>query len=436
MNKIILIASREFLTRVKKKSFLIMTLLGPLLISGFYGAIIYISVNDSLSNDTKNILVLDGSGIFNGKLRDNDFYKFIYDSALELEAARLKLRHEDFFALLRIPAGASDSLEGFELIGTTQPSVRDQSYIESQMEQVLQAELFAQKGIDRNVINDISSTEIHLKSSKDTGDALEAGNAGAATAVGFFSAFLIYIFIFLYGVQIMRGVLEEKTNRIAEVIISSVKPFELMMGKISGLAMVALLQFVVWIALTALLSSVVTTSLVDYIGIADDAKGAIQNARSGEFGDVLGGFTALNVPLVSGMFLFYFLAGYLFYGALFAAIGSAVDNETDTQQFMFPITMPLIFAIVMSQSAVVTNPHGSMAFWLSVIPFTSPIAMMVRIPFGIEGMEWQVILSVICMMVGIVFNTWIAGRIYRTGILMYGKKASWRELGKWLFYKG
>ena len=435
MNKIALIASREFLTRVKKKSFLIMTLLGPLLISAFYGAIIYISVNDSLSNETKKILVLDQSGVFKQKLKDSDFYKFTYDS-IALEAARLKLRHEDYFAILRIPSHAPDSLKGFELIGTTQPSVKDQSYIENQLEQVLQAELFARKGIDRQVIDEISATEVSLKSSKDTGESLEAGNAGAATAVGFFAAFLIYIFIFLYGVQIMRGVLEEKTNRIAEVIISSVKPFELMMGKITGLAMVAVLQFIVWIALTGLLSSVVTTSLAEYIGIAGDAKAAMQTAQNSDAGEIFSGFASLNVPLVAGMFLFYFLSGYLFYGALFAAIGSAVDNETDTQQFMFPITMPLIFAIVMSQSAVVTNPHGSMAFWLSVIPFTSPIAMMVRIPFGIDGIEWQVILSVVCMVVGIIFNTWLAGRIYRTGILMYGKKTTWKELGKWLFYKG
>ena len=436
MNKILLIAQREFLTRVKKKSFLIMTLLGPLLITGFYGAIIYVSVNDSLSNETKKVLVLDESKVFVNRLEDSEFYKFSYDS-IPVEVARLKLQHEDYFALLHITATAPDSLKGFELIGLSQPSVKDQSYIENQLENVLQAELFSQKGIDRKVIDDITGTEIKLTSSKDTGESLEAGNAGAATAVGFFSAFLIYIFIFIYGVQIMRGVLEEKTNRIAEVIISSVKPFELMMGKISGLAMVALLQFVVWILLTTVLGTFITSSLAGQMGMVQDAQDAMQQTpQSSEITDVLGGFTGLNLPLIAGMFVFYFLGGYLFYGALFAAIGSAVDNETDTHQFMFPITIPLIFAIVMSQSAVVSNPHGTLAFWLSVIPFTSPIAMMVRIPFGMDGIELQIILSMASMLAGIIFTTWLAGRIYRTVILMYGKKASWKELGKWLFYKG
>ncbi|MGV3589842.1 MAG: ABC transporter permease, partial [Adhaeribacter sp.] len=251
----------------------------------------------------------------------------------------------------------------------------------------------------------------------------------------------------IYGVQIMRGVIEEKTNRIVEVIISSVKPFQLMMGKIMGIAAVGLTQFLLWIILSTVVTTAVTASFKDELV---EAQSQTQSQSVAEAGlenpaavkpsggsqflrslDVIK--ESLNLPLILGCFVFYFLGGYLLYGALFGAVGAAVDNETDTQQFMLPITIPLIMTFVVAQTVIIRNPDGAVAFWMSIIPFTSPIAMMLRIPFGVPLPE--LLLSMGLLVLGFVFTTWIAARIYRVGILMYGKKVNYRELSKWLFYK-
>jgi ABC-2 type transport system permease protein len=257
------------------------------------------------------------------------------------------------------------------------------------------------------------------------------------------------MFIFIDGAQVMRGVMEEKTSRIVEVIISSVKPFELMLGKIIGVALVGLTQFLLWVVLTAGIYTTVSATLfrnettekkVERMiqtrapavaqMMESDSAAVQQNNWAAEVTEAM---ATINFPLILGMFLFYFLGGYLLYSALFAAIGAAVDSETDTQQFMLPITIPLILSFIMVQY-VILNPEGNIAFWFSMIPFTSPIIMMVRIPFGVDA--WQVALSMLCLIGGFIFTTWLAGRIYRTGILMYGKKVNYRELARWLFYKG
>lgn len=263
--------------------------------------------------------------------------------------------------------------------------------------------------------------------------------------LGFSGAILIYFFIFLYGVQVMRGVIEEKTSRIVEIIISSVKPFQLMLGKIVGIALVGLTQFLLWVILTSLIivgaRSVMSDSMKHTMteqqrmeAFMPEPEPEIQNepVENNIMNELSENLSRINFPLILFSFLFYFMGGYLLYGALFAAIGSAVDSEADTQQFMFPITIPLILSFVLAQS-VVANPDGSMAFWLSIIPLTSPIIMMVRIPFGIHISE--LLLSMGLLIASFIFVTWMAGRIYRTGILMYGKKSSYRELWKWLFYK-
>jgi ABC-2 type transport system permease protein len=252
--------------------------------------------------------------------------------------------------------------------------------------------------------------------------------------------------IFVYGVQVMKGVMEEKMSRIVEVIISSVKPFELMMGKIMGVALVGLTQFLLWIGLTFL----ITTASSQFLGTnrfqaqseqvqaqiaKSDPKSAakMKQKTDSTIGQVTKALSTLNIPLILGTFLFYFFGGYLLYSALFAAVGSAVDNETDTQQFMMPITIPIILSIIMAQF-VLREPDGSLAFWMSMIPFTSPIIMMVRMPFGVPA--WEIALSMALLVMGFIFTTWLAARIYRIGILMYGKKVSYKELSKWLFYKG
>ena len=239
----------------------------------------------------------------------------------------------------------------------------------------------------------------------------------------------------------MRGVIEEKTNRIIEVIVSSVKPFQLMLGKILGIGAVGLTQFLLWIILSFGLSTVASTVLskndepskIEHSITKNSNKIAISPSNGSPAEQFFKAAETINFPFIIGTFLFYFLGGYLLYSALFAAVGSAVDNETETQQFMLPITLPLIFTFIMGMNIIVNNPDSPLSFWLSIIPFTSPIAMMIRIPFGVPG--WQIALSMFFLIVGFVFTTWVASRIYRVGILMYGKKVTYKELAKWFMYK-
>jgi ABC-2 type transport system permease protein len=277
--------------------------------------------------------------------------------------------------------------------------------------------------------------EVSISTLRLTDKGEESGSAGASYGVGMFGSILIYLFIFLYGVQVMRGVIEEKNNRIVEVIISSVRPFQLMMGKIVGIALVGLTQFVLWVVLTMAINGVISQKMMtdkSSVSATEISAQANANVDNEMMTDVLSAVNTINFPLLIGTFLFYFLAGYLLYSALFAAIGSAVDSEAETQQFMFPVTIPLIFSFVLASSAVVNNPDGPIAFWLSMIPLTSPVVMMVRIPFGVPA--WQLITSMILLILGFIGTVWLAAKIYRTGILMYGKKVTFKEMLKWLKY--
>jgi len=293
-----------------------------------------------------------------------------------------------------------------------------------------------------------SQPKVEIESiSLDIEGAEESKNIGISTALGLGGAIMIYFFIFMYGIQIMRGVIEEKTSRIVEIIISSVKPFQLMLGKIVGIALVGLTQFLSWIILTGILYSLIMAFVMGGdIEALSQGQNALEDPNVQEALKSIGGTENLTpqamissiiseIPLAKLLlsFLFYFLGGYLLYGALLAAVGSAVDSEADSQQFMMPITIPLIFSFVVAQ-VVMENPDGPMAFWLSMCPLTSPIIMMVRIPFGVE--IWELLLSMSLLIIGFVGATWMAAKIYRTGILMYGKKVTYKELWKWLFYKG
>jgi ABC-2 type transport system permease protein len=272
-------------------------------------------------------------------------------------------------------------------------------------------------------------------------------NTGLYMGIGLVAAIMIYIFIFMYGVQVMRGVMEEKTSRIVEVILSSVKPFQLMMGKIVGVALVGLTQFLLWVILSTTLYGFASATILRDIDMKQiQAKEEIikigenlefekmgKNNQPTEIAQLWNDFKSVDMVSILLCFLFYFLAGYLLYSALFAAIGAAVDSEAETNQFMLPITIPLIFAFGIAQT-VMQDPQGPLAFWFSMIPLTSPVVMMVRLPFGVPA--WEIALSMGLLILGFLFTTWLAGKIYRTGILMYGKKITWKELGKWLFYKG
>jgi ABC-2 type transport system permease protein len=282
--------------------------------------------------------------------------------------------------------------------------------IEGKLENILKAKKMKEKGVEASLLKEINSISVEINTQKATGNGLEEGNSGITTIVGFIGAFLIYLFIFLYGVQVMKGVIEEKTNRIVEVIISSVKPFQLMMGKIVGIAMVGFTQFIIWVLLVTLLSAPVSSLVMNLADIEPnqiaqnvapnlaDSTPQIQSVQPNPSLNMLNGLNQLNVPLLLGLFIFYFIGGYLFYGALFAAVGSAVDNETDTQQFMMPITLPLIFSIAISQS-IINAPNSTLSVWLSMIPFSSPVIMMVRLPFGVPTIE--IIASMLCMVLGL-----------------------------------
>lgn len=269
----------------------------------------------------------------------------------------------------------------------------------------------------------------------------KVGSAELAMIIGMISAFIIYMFIVIYGAQVMSGVVQEKTNRIVEVIISSVKPFELMMGKIVGIAMVGLTQFALWVILSVALVSVVT----NVMGVTPDAETLQQaqsmsmtattlpvNAEDGNVAELLLAINQFDFVETGILFVVFFLGGYLLYASLFAAVGSAVDNETDTQQFSLPLTLPIIFAVYAAIYSA-QNPDGPLAMWCSMIPFTSPIVMMVRLPFGVPA--WQIALSIGILVISFIGSTWVAGKIYRTGILMYGKKVTWKEMLKWISYK-
>ncbi|MDP1725734.1 MAG: ABC transporter permease [Bacteroidota bacterium] len=435
MHKIWLISKREYLTRVKKKSFIIMTILSPVLIALFYGIIIYLSFNKEIADDSKHIIVSDQSGLFTNQLKSNKSISFSYRNIREDEAKSI-LKSGQVFGVIMVSDSLFDKSFKIKLLVNEQPSLSTLTNIENQFEVLIKNKKLSENGIDQKILSEINSTGVEIETRKLTDSGLESGNSGVTTFVGIIGAILIYFFIFLYGVQVMKGVIEEKTNRIVEVLISSVKPFELMMGKIIGIALVGLTQFVLWVIMVLTLTIPVSMVVANLMNISPETIAAGSDATrqsSGDIAGILSGFGQFNYTLIIGMFIFYFIGGYLFYGALFAAVGSAVDSETDTQQFMMPMTLPLIFSFALAQSIVVNAPNGQLAIWLSIIPLSSPVVMMVRLPFGVP--TWQIITSMVCMALGFMFTVWLAGRIYRIGILTFGKKPTYKEIWVWLFRK-
>jgi ABC-2 type transport system permease protein len=443
MHKIWLIIQREYLTRVRKKSFIIMTFLTPLLLAAFMVIPAWLA---TFSDSDDVVMVLDESGIFADKLESKEDLKIIPVAASSLEQAKAAYQETDYTALLHIPKLDLDNPEGIRLYSKRNISLQVKFRLENMMEKEIESQRFMASGIDREMLNkmkaNVTMTTVSLS---DRGE--RDSNVWVTSGAGIIGAVIIYFFIFLYGVQIMRGVIEEKTNRIVEVMISSVKPFQLMMGKIVGIAGVGLTQFLLWVILSTIVVGGVQAAFdikpaptpIEQMQAGRDLATGEEPAQTEEASqaDTLSAVSSaianLNFPLLLGCFLFYFLGGYLLYGSLFGAIGAAVDNETDTQQFMFPITIPLIISFIMSYTVVIKNPDGPVAFWMSIIPFTSPIVMMVRIPFGVPASE--LLLSMGLLILGFIFTTWIASRIYRVGILMYGKKINYKELSKWLFYR-
>ena len=439
MNKIGLVLTREYTTRVRKKSFIIMTILMPALMAAMFILPAYFMSQD----DTKvrNIAVYDGSTILLGQLESSNYTKYKFIQKEEYDNLKDHLKTSEYYALLVIQPNILNS-NTVQLISASNIPFDLKNQVHDKIKAVIEKEKMAEV-IKQTAIPDL---EARIKATKTSisVNTIKLGESGEAKKssteigmiLGYIFGFVIYMFILLYGQMVMQGVMEEKQSRIVEVIISSVKPFDLMMGKIIGIAMVGLTQLVIWIVLG--------------FAIISGARGLMPGASSGstqqimaqaqagspaqmdKMQDVLSSLGSVNFPLIIGCFIFFFIGGYLLYSSLFAAVGSAVDATEDAQQFMMPIMMPIILAILVMMSAI-KNPEGATAFWFSIIPFTSPVVMMARIPFGVPA--WQLILSMFLLIVTFVGMVWAAGKIYRTGILMYGKKASWKELGKWLTYR-
>src|ERR1035437_2998191 len=423
MNKISLIIKREYLSRVKKKSFIIMTLLGPLLMAGIFIVPVIIGMKSHAKDD---IMVLDETGWFQGKFKND-----VDDNGLTFKAfTRTQNAGQDsvksgkFSSLLYIAKTAGKETPHPIIYSEKQPDINTKNYISKIMNDEVEKTKLTEQGISEDQLkaikSDVAITTIKINESGKE----EKSSTELAMILGYVSSLIIYMFIFIYGVQVMKGVIEEKTSRIVEVIISSVKPFELMMGKIFGIALVCLAQVLLWIVLTTTIIGVFKTVIPDKFNPtkteqistnnnlpATGNQAAKVNAPSSDKqvgSDILSSLSNVNIVQELLMFIFFFIGGYLLYAALFAAIGAAVDSETDTQQFMLPITAPLIISIVAAQ-AVMQNPDGPLAVWLSIIPFTSPIIMMVRLPFNVP-IE-QIVLSLSLLVIGFLGTTWIAAKV-------------------------
>jgi len=433
MNKILLIIKREYFSRVKKKSFLIMTFLVPMLIIGMYALIFALSMKGG--DNIPSVEVIDDSGVFNKGLENKKSATFSKSELTLAEAKQKVIKNEDAFVLY-IPADIASG-GTIEMFSQKKAGLSVISTIENQLNDQMRTKLLADAGIDAFTLDKIKpklsvvSKELTLEGEKDS-------SSGAAMAVGFAAAILIYMSLFIYGIQVMRGIIEEKTSRIVEVVISSVKPFQLMMGKIIGIGLVGLTQFLLWITLSIGLMTV--ASQIIFKGKMEQIKSEMPMSKQaaavnsdGPGMDIIKAVQTVNWTYILPIFIIFFLGGYMLYSALFASVGCAVDMYTETKQFNLPITLPLLFTYIMSFSFIVNNPDSSLSFWLSIIPFTSPIAMMVRLPFGVPN--WELALSIVLLIGGFIFTTWVASRIYRVGILMYGKKVSFAELGKWFMYK-
>ena len=437
MNKILLIIKREYLSRVRKKSFIIMTILGPVLMACLILAPILLM--DSSDEEKKEVWVCDENNLFEPQFEDIDGtdYQFFKNDIIQVKE---RFNTSDGYALVHIPTFENESIDVLESsvkVYVRKPmSFSNQNQISNNIESVIESIKLKEEGLTRDII-DRTRSNVNLNTIilGESGSE-KTGSTEVSMGISMFGGFLIYIFIFLYGAMVMRGVMEEKTSRIVEIIISSVKPIQLMMGKIIGIALVGFTQFALWVSLTFVISSVATALLVspadiNPVDMANGSEMLIQEADLNHSGlaSVFEQLESINITFLLVMFLFYFIGGYLMYGSLFAAVGSAVDSETDSQQFMLPITIPLIFSFIALQT-ILENPDSSLAFWCSIIPFTSPIVMMGRLPF--DPPLWELGLSMFLLIVGFIFTSWLAGRIYRVGILMYGQKVNYKTLWKWI----
>lgn len=449
MNKILIIISREFSTRVRKKSFLILTIFVPILFAVFYAFLMWMLLKDDTQQ--RKIAVVNHSSVATPFTQvNNNTFNYADSTITEANAPEFLKKNSDYYAVIWIPENVMDNAE-IPMYSFSQVPMELRKEISSQLqnkiEDIKRARVVAESQVP-NLDEKLKATNTPvivrtLKVSTDTGEAKESSSE-IASVIGLVGGMIIYFFVFMYASQVMKGVIEEKTNRIIEVLVSSVKPFQFLLGKIIGVAAVGLVQFLIWVLLGGVLIVIMQAFFMPGIDME-----ALRNA-----GDMTGGLSGMETSQLSaaqlqiirnvamtidpgfilkflGAFLFYFIGGYLLYASLFAAIGAAVDNETDSQQFMTPLSIILVVGLYIGIAAM-KSPESPLVLWSSIIPFTSPIVMLVRIPFGVPA--WEIIVSMIVLVASFIFFTWLSGKIYRVGILMYGKKVTWKELYKWLKY--
>ena len=443
MNKTLLIIQREYLTRVKNKRFILTTILMPLLIVGFIAVSTILAIK---GKDSHKIAVVDDNGFFKGTIKNTKQLIFEFPSGVDTTNYLAK----GFTDIILLPGFKSGEKMNYTIRSQKRISITTEDAISNSINAAIEDKMLQDAGINKLQLDSIhkQSQYSELKAVEENGGNAKETNAALSYGVGFGSGMLIYITMFIYGAMVMRGVMEEKTNRIAEVMISSVKPFQLMMGKIIGIGAVGLTQFLMWVilivGLTTVAQAFIPHDVMEQVKNLQQANGQMPGGglmKSGEAAqqiyNVQHTLTTANWPVIIGCFVFYFLGGYLFYAALFAAVGSVVNEDPqDAQSLMLPITMPIIFSFIIMSNAV-QDPNTSIAIWASIIPFSSPMVMMARIAYGIPGTVpyWQLGLSMVSLIGGFLLTTWLSGKIYRTGILMYGKKVSWKEMGKWAFRK-
>ena len=424
MNKTFLVIGREYITRVRKRTFIISTILFPLLYLGLIFGTGYIAEKTSRK---LHVALIDSSGYFDkatvaqsNQLDSSSYIEYVTMNPDSVERNYSSLGYDAYIVIP--PLDWQKGVKDLALKTDKTYGVAPVMQVESKLNAIWSKIKSEKLGIDENKRQILNQSKITIDA-KNVND--EKSNAKIASGIGYACGFLIYFIMLIYGSQVMMGVMEEKTNRIAEVVVSSIRPFQLMLGKIIGIGLVALTQFALWIAFIFVIYNVTK------------ASGNASNNISGLVGSVQTVFTSIDLPLIIFCFAFYLLGGFFFYSSLYAAIGSAVNEDMrEAQSLAFPVTMLVIFSIILMTSAM-ADPTGPLAFWASIIPFSSPIVMMARIPFGVPGTVpwWQLGLSMALLILGFIFTTWFAGKIYRTGILMYGKKPTWKEMIKWAFRK-
>lgn len=432
MDKIWLVIQREYLARVKKKSFLLVTLLTPLIFPAIMGVFVWIALQEQDGQALRIIEVVDENDMF--FLESSEQYAFSFSHA-SVEEAKELVQDGNRYGFLYIPKFDIENPQGISYFGDENPNMNLISYLENNLRKKIEEQRLFESGIDPQIINEVR-TKVTIKAiTLDAEGTEKVSDATVNYAIGFVAGILIYMFIFIYGNQIMQGVIEEKSSRIVEILVSSLKPFQLMLGKIIGIAGVGLTQILIWVVLVGTL----TTLVSGFLGMQMPQQQAMEMANpelmesmgaQGDFSNILSVMADINYIQIILSFIFYFLGGYLLYGALFASIGSAVDAPSDAQQFMLPVTIPLIVAYMGLFVFVLNDPNSNTSFWLSIVPLTSPIAMMGRVSYGVPF--WELALSMGLLIIGFLFTTWIAAKIYRIGILMHGTKPSYKTLWKWI----